>query len=37
MNDLKEFIYKKKPGDTVVLQISRGKINKGISIVLGKK
>ena len=37
MNDLKEFIYKKKPGDTVVLQISRGKINKEISIVLGKK
>lgn len=37
MNDLKEYIFKKKPGDTVVLQVNRGKINKEISIVLGKK
>lgn len=37
MNDLKSYIYSKKPGDTVVFNISRGKINKDISIVLGKK
>lgn len=37
MNDLKEYIYTKRPNDTVNLNISRGKINKEISIVLGKK
>lgn len=37
MNDLKEYIFTKKPGDTVVLSVSRGKITKKISIVLGKK
>ena len=37
MNDLKEYIYTKKPNDTVVLNISRGKISKEISIVLGKR
>ena len=37
MNDLKEYIYTKKPNDTVVLNISRGKISKEISIILGKK
>lgn len=37
MNDLKSYIYTKKPGDTIVFKISRGKINKDISIVLGKK
>lgn len=37
MNDLKSYIYSKKPGDTIVFNISRGKINKDISIVLGKK
>lgn len=37
MNDLKEYIYTKKPNDTVVLDIFRGKISKQISIVLGKK
>ena len=37
MNDLKEYIYTKKPTDTVVLNISRGKISKEISIILGKK
>ena len=37
MNDLKEYIYTKKPNDTVTLNISRGKISKEISIILGKK
>lgn len=37
MNDLKEYIYTKKPNDTVSLNISRGKISKKISIILGKK
>lgn len=37
MNDLKAYIYSKKPGDTIIFNISRGKINKDISIVLGKK
>lgn len=37
MNDLKEYIYTKKPYDTVTLNISRGKISKEISIILGKK
>ena len=37
MNDLKEYIYKKKPNETIILNISRGKISKEISIILGKK
>ena len=37
MNDLREYIYSKKPNDEVNLQVSRGKINKTISIVLRKK
>ena len=37
MNDLKEYIYTKKTNDTVTLNVSRGKISKEISIVLGKK
>ena len=37
MNDLKEYIYTKKPNDTVTLNISRGKISKEISVILGKK
>lgn len=37
MNDLKEYVYTKKPNDTVTLSISRGKISKEISIILGKK
>lgn len=36
MNDLRSYIYTKKPGDTVSLNITRGKINKTISAVLGK-
>lgn len=37
MNDLREYIYTKKPGDEVTLKIVRGKINREIKIVLGKK
>lgn len=37
MNDLKEYIYTKKPNDTVTLNVARGKISKEISIVLGKR
>lgn len=37
MNDLKKYIYIKKPKDTINLKVNRGKINKDISIVLGKK
>lgn len=37
MNDLREYIYTKKPNDTVSLDISRGKISKKISIILGKR
>ena len=37
MNDLRKYIYNKKPNDTVVLQVKRGKIEKQINIVLGKK
>ena len=37
MNDLKQYIYTKKPKDTVVLNVSHGKISREISIVLGKK
>lgn len=37
MNDLRQYIYTKKPNDEVILQITRGKINKEIKITLGKK
>lgn len=37
MNDLKQYIYTKKPNDEVTLKVIRGKINKEIKIVLGKK
>ena len=37
MNDLREYIYSKKPKDEVNLDITRGKINKKIKIILGKK
>ena len=37
MNDLREYIYTKKPGDEVILEIARGKISKKINIILGKK
>lgn len=37
MNDLREYIYTKKPNDSVTLKINRGKISKEINIILGKK
>ena len=37
MNDLREYIYGKKPGENVTLKISRGKITKEITITLGKR
>lgn len=37
MNDLRKYIYSKKPGDEVTLEITRGKINRQIKLVLGKK
>lgn len=37
INDLKQYIYTKKPGEEVVLHISRGKINRSVTIKLGKK
>ncbi len=37
MNDLREYIYSKKPEETVTLKIKRGKIEKEIKITLGKK
>ena len=37
MNDLREYIYSKKPKDIVNLQVFRGKISKSISIELREK
>ena len=37
MNDMRKYIYSKKVGDEVVLDVLRGKINKEISIKLIKK
>ena len=37
MNELRQYIYSKKPNDEVTLKVVRGKINKKIKIVLGKK
>lgn len=37
MNDLRNYIYTKKPGDEVNLSITRGKITKQVKIKLGKK
>ena len=37
MNDLREYIYTKKPEEEVTLKIKRGKITKDIKIKLGKK
>lgn len=36
-NELREYIYSKLPGDTIILNIKRGKISKEINIVLEKK
>lgn len=37
MNDLRQYIYTKEPKDEVILKVTRGKINKEIKLVLGKK
>lgn len=37
MNDLRQYIYTKKPKDEVILKVTRGKINKEIKLMLGKK
>lgn len=37
VNDLREYIYTKKPNDEVTLKIIRGTINREIKLVLGKK
>ena len=36
MNNLRQYIYSKKPGDEVTLEITRGKINRQIKLILGK-
>ena len=36
MNDLREYIYTKSPGDEVTLKATKGKVNKEIKIALGK-
>ncbi len=36
MNDLREYIYTKKPNDEVTLKINRGKIKREIIVKLGK-
>lgn len=37
MNDLKQYVYTKKPGDIITVTINRGKINKEVTITLGRK
>ena len=37
INDLRQYIYTKKPGDKVVLNINKGKYTKDIEIALGRK
>ena len=37
MNDLRQYIYSKKSNDEVTLKVIRGKINKEIKLILGKK
>lgn len=37
MNDLRQYIYSKKANDEVTLKVTRGKINKEIKLILGKK
>lgn len=36
INNLREYLYQKEPGDEVVLKILRGKINRNIKVKLGK-
>ena len=37
INDLRQYIYSKKNGDKVVLNINKGKYTKDIELILGKK
>ena len=37
MNELREYIYTKKPGDVVKLEVTRGKIKKDIEVILGQR
>lgn len=37
MNDLRQYIYTKKPNEEVTLKVTRGKINREIKVILGKK
>lgn len=37
MNDLREYIFTKKPNDTVKLGITRGKIRLNVEVILGEK
>lgn len=37
VNELREYIYTKNPGDKVTLNINRGKINRDIEVKLGEK
>ncbi len=37
INNLREYLYQKNPGDTVSLSVTRGKIARNINVVLGKK
>ena len=37
VNDLRQYIYSKNPGDKVVLNINKGKYTKDIEVILGKK
>lgn len=36
INHLREYLYKKNPGDEVILNVLRGKINKDVKIKLGR-
>ena len=37
INDLRQYIYSKNPGDRVTLNINKGKYTKDIDVILGKK
>lgn len=37
INNLREYLYQKNPGDTVSLNVTRGKVSRNINVVLGKK
>lgn len=37
MNELRQYIYSKKPNEEITLKVVRGKINKQIKVILGKR